>query len=153
VGWGEGKAANPTVKRASSGAIARRKTDVFDALWRKLEKGNCLHPIARGLSLAAFRSQYRAYDTPSRFGVRSVPPLSAFPSVPALGSASGCPALFVGFTATVAECDFSRLFVAGYGSSPSRHGRRGRPARCEISRFPKYRELTHMPGSTTTPRA
>ena len=39
MGWGEGKAAIPTVKRASSGAIARRKTDVFDALWRKLEKG------------------------------------------------------------------------------------------------------------------
>ena len=104
---------------------------------------NCLHPIARGLSLAAFRSQYRAYDTPSRSGVRSVPPLSAFPSVPALGSASGCPALFVGFTATVAESDFSRLFVAGYGSSPSRHRRRGRPARCEISRFPKYRAYAH----------
>ena len=118
---------------------------------------NCLHPIARGLSLAAFRSQYRAYDTPSRSGVRSVPPLSAFPSVPALGSAgsaTGCPALFVGFTATMAECDFSRPFIAGYGSSPSRHGparRRSRPAGHEISRFPKYRELTHMPGSPTTP--
>ena len=29
--------------------------------------------------------------------------------------------------------------------------RRSRPARHEISRFPKYRELTHMPGSPTTP--
>ena len=140
VGWGEGKAAIPTVKRASSGAIARRKTDVFDALWRKLEKGIAFTRLPGGLSLAAFRSQYRAYDTPSRFGAWSVPPLSAFPSVHALGSACGCPALFVGFTATVAECDFSRLFVAGYGSSPSRHGRRGRPARCEISGFPTYRE-------------
>jgi hypothetical protein len=49
----------------------------------------------------------------------------AFPSVPALGSAgsaTGRPALFVGFTATMAECDFSRPFIAGYGSSPSRHG-------------------------------
>jgi hypothetical protein len=62
--------------------------------------------------------------------------------------------LFVGFIATMAECDFSRPFITGYGSSPSRHGparRRGRPAIHEISRFPKYRELTHMPGSTTTP--
>jgi hypothetical protein len=49
----------------------------------------------------------------------------AFPSVPALrsaGSATSRPALFVGFTATMAECDFSRPFIAGYGSSPSRHG-------------------------------
>jgi hypothetical protein len=37
-GLGRGKAAIPTVKRASYGAIARRTTDVFDALWRKLEK-------------------------------------------------------------------------------------------------------------------
>ena len=56
---------------------------------------------------------------------RACPPGFAFPSVPALGSAGSAtsrPALFVGFTATVAECDFSRPFVAGYGSSPSRHG-------------------------------
>ena len=38
------------------------------------------------------------------------------------GSATGRPALFVGFTATMAECDFSRPFIAGYGSSPSRRG-------------------------------
>jgi hypothetical protein len=82
--------------------------------------------------------------------------VSRFP-VPALGSAgsaTGRPALFVGFTATMAECDFSRPFIAGYGSSPSRHGparRRSRPAGHETSRFPKYRELTHMPGSPTTP--
>jgi hypothetical protein len=53
----------------------------------------------------------------------------------------------------MAECDFSRPFIAGYDSSPSRRGparRRSRPARPEISRFPEYRELTHMPVSTTT---
>jgi hypothetical protein len=57
--------------------------------------------------------------------------------------------LFVGFTATMAECDFSRPFIAGYGSSPSRHGparRRSRPARHETSRFPKYRGLRTCQG-------
>ena len=45
--------------------------------------------------------------------------------------ATGRPALFVGFIATMAECDFSRPFIAGYGSSPSPHGParwRSRPA-------------------------
>ena len=49
AGWGEGKAAIPTVKRASSGAIARRKTDVFDALWRKLETAWEASNQARGV--------------------------------------------------------------------------------------------------------
>src|SRR6266478_3133701 len=47
----------------------------------------------------------------------------AFPSASALGStdsAAGCPALFVGFPATIAESDFPRPFIIGYGSSPSR---------------------------------
>src|SRR5947208_453173 len=49
----------------------------------------------------------------------------AFLSVPALGStgsAAGEPALFVGFAATMAECDFSQSCIIGYGSSPSRYG-------------------------------
>ena len=47
----------------------------------------------------------------------------AFPLVPALGStdsAAGFPTLFARFTATTAESDFSRPFIVGYGSSPSR---------------------------------
>lgn len=50
---------------------------------------------------------------------------SAFPLVPGLGStdsAAGCPALFVGFTATMPESDFSGSCINGYGSSPSRCG-------------------------------
>ena len=48
-----------------------------------------------------------------------------FPLVPALGSthsAAGCPALFAGFIATMAESDFSGPFIIGFGSSPSRCG-------------------------------
>jgi hypothetical protein len=48
---------------------------------------------------------------------------TAFPSVPALRSArsaADCPALFVGFLATMAGSDSSRPFIIGYGSSPSR---------------------------------
>ncbi len=109
------------------------------------------------LSLAAFRTRSRPCNAPSRFGVRSAPPCSAFPSVPALGSTASATdrsALFGGFTATMAECNSSPPFIAGYGSSPSRRGparRRGRPAGHEVSRFPEYRELMHMPGSATTP--
>jgi hypothetical protein len=85
-------------------------------------EGNCLHPIARGFPLPpSFRSIGRMTRLPNSVS-GAYRPFPRFPPVPALGSASGCPALFVGFTATVAECDFSRLFVAGYGSSPSRHG-------------------------------
>jgi hypothetical protein len=54
--------------------------------------------------------------------MRSCP---AFPSAPALrstDSADGCPSLFAGFTATMAESDFSRPCIIGYGSSPSRCG-------------------------------
>src|SRR5690606_36410991 len=48
-----------------------------------------------------------------------------FPSVPALcsaHSAAGCPALFAGFFARMAESDFSSPCIIGFGSSPSRHG-------------------------------
>jgi hypothetical protein len=77
-----------------------------------------------------------------------------FPLVPALGSpgsAAGCPALFVGFTATMAGSDLSRPFIIGYGSSPSRCGPvRQFPAGREISRFP-VKERPYMPGSWTSP--
>ena len=82
-----------------------------------------------------------------------------FPSAPALGStnsAAGCPALFVGFTATMAGSDFSCSYIVGYGSSPSRAPTRTSAARMlaladhEISRFPS-KERAHMPVSETTP--
>ena len=77
----------------------------------------------------------------------------AFPLVPALRStrsATGAPALFAGFFATMAESDFSGPFIIGYGSSPSRCGPALRLVRPEISRFP-CKERAYMPGSTTTP--
>jgi hypothetical protein len=47
--------------------------------------------------------------------------------------------LFVGFTATMAGSDFSRSYIIGYGSSPSRHG----PVQHECWRWPTMRS----PGS------
>jgi len=52
------------------------------------------------------RTPSRPCDALSWLGVQSVSPGFAFPSVPALGStgsATGCPALFVGFTAVGSE--------------------------------------------------
>src|SRR5262249_48885355 len=63
--------------------------------------------------------------TLSRSCARRVLCWLTFPSASALGStdsAAGCPALFVGFPATIAESDFPRPFIIGYGSSPSRCG-------------------------------
>jgi hypothetical protein len=66
------------------------------------------------LCLAAFRARSSACDTRSRPCVRCVLCALAFLLVPALGSAGSVAsvfvtdALFVGFPATVAECDFSR---------------------------------------------
>jgi hypothetical protein len=77
------------------------------------------------LCLAACRMRSSACDTVSRYCARPVLCWLAFPSAPALGStnsAAGCPALFVGFTATMARSDFSRSYIIGYGSSPSRRG-------------------------------
>ena len=95
-----------------------------------------------------------ACDTLSRFCARHVLCWPAFPSVPALrstGSAAGCPALFVGFLATMAESDFPGPCIIGYGSSPSQCGpARSRTARRGTSRFPP-KELRHMPGSSTPP--
>ena len=75
------------------------------------------------LRLAATRMRSRACDASARPCVRDVLCGIAFPSVPALRStcsAAGMPVLFAGFTATSAEFDFSRPFIVGYGSSPSR---------------------------------
>src|SRR5437870_7107 len=72
-----------------------------------------------------------ACDTLSRSCARRVLCWLAFPSASALGStdsAAGCPALFVGFPATIAESDFPRPFIIGYGSSPSRCGPERRTA-------------------------
>src|SRR5215472_9066461 len=66
-----------------------------------------------------------AWVTRFRLWVRCVLCLSAFPLAPALGStasATGSPALFGGFTATMAESDFSESCIGGYGSSPSHRG-------------------------------
>ena len=60
-----------------------------------------------------------------RLWVRYVLCWSAFPLAPALrstASATGTPALFGGFTATMAESDFSESCIGGYGSSPSHRG-------------------------------
>ena len=52
----------------------------------------------------------------------------------------------------MAESDFSRSCIIGYGSSPSRCGPERHAALVgrEISRFP-HKERLHMPGSLTTP--
>src|SRR6476659_9954068 len=44
------------------------------------------------------------------------------PALGSIGSATGFPALFANFTATMAGSDFPRPFIVGFGSSPSRHG-------------------------------
>src|SRR5438132_2208778 len=75
--------------------------------------------------LATCRMRSSACVTLSRSCARRVLCWLAFPSASALGStdsAASCPALFVGFPATIAESDFPRLFIIGYGSSPSRCG-------------------------------
>src|SRR5256886_3502647 len=96
-----------------------------------------------------------ACDTLTRLCVRRVLCWLAFPLASALrstGSAAVETALFVGFPATMAESDFSRPCIIGYGSSPSRCGPGGNCGTVdrEISRFPR-KERLHMPGSSTTP--
>jgi hypothetical protein len=61
----------------------------------------------------------------SRFCARHVLCWLAFLPVPALrstGSATGCPALFAGFVATMARSDFSGSCIIGFDSSSSRCG-------------------------------
>src|SRR5437763_13373005 len=105
------------------------------------------------LPLAAFLTRSSPGNTPFRVCARCVLCWFAFPSAPALGStgsAADCSALFVGFSATMAGSDFSRPFVIGYGSSPSRCGPPAPPdGGREISRFP-CKERARMPGSSTT---
>ena len=75
--------------------------------------------------LAACRMRSSACDTLSRSCARRVLCWLAFPLASALrstGSATGCPALFVGFLAIMAESDFPGPFTIGYGSSPSQCG-------------------------------
>src|SRR3954465_7081373 len=65
------------------------------------------------------------YDTLSRPCARRVLCWFAFPLVPVLGSTGSATersALFVGFTATTTESDFSGSCLIGYGSSPFRYG-------------------------------
>jgi len=96
-----------------------------------------------------------ACDTLTRSCARHVLCWPALPLAPVLGStgsATDHSALFVGFVATTTESDFSGSCIIGFDSSSSRCGPGGvRPqAKPETSRFP-YKELPHMPGSSTTP--
>src|SRR6266404_7334636 len=98
---------------------------------------------------------HSACDTHFRHCVRSVLCWLAFPLAPALGSTGSAVAettLFVGFTATMAESDFSRPCIIGYGflAFPMRTDGCCRTVDREISRFPR-KERLHMPGSLTTP--
>ena len=68
---------------------------------------------------AACRTRLSAWVTHIRLWVRCVLCWSAFPLAPALrstASATDNPALFGGFTATMAESDFSESCIGGYGS-------------------------------------
>ena len=89
----------------------------------------------------ACRTRSSACDTRTRRCVRCVLCWLAFPLAPALrstGSAAVGTALFVGFPATMAEYDFSRPCITGYGSSPSRCGPAAVAER-SIARSPGYR--------------
>src|SRR4029077_4436999 len=75
------------------------------------------------LSCFPYASERLGHTSPALCPVCAL--LACVPLVPALGSAdsaAGCPALFVGFTATMAESDFPRSCIIGFGSSPSRCG-------------------------------
>src|SRR5207237_3889546 len=111
------------------------------------------------LSLATFRMRSSACDTLPRHCVRRVLCWPAFPSVHALGSIGsaafgspqlapqvGCPALFAGFTATMAWSDFSCPCIIGYGSSPSRRGPPYSPTPLHIGD-----QTRDLPGSDTIP--
>jgi hypothetical protein len=71
-------------------------------------------------------------------------------------SAADRSALFAGFAATMAESDFPRPWIIGYGSSPSRcgpvHFRRWSDAGYpRFRRDPCARDVAFDPGGTTTP--
>jgi len=72
--------------------------------------GSYLGGVTAKRRSGACRTRSSAWVTRARLWVRCVLCWSAFPLVPALGStasAAGVPALFDGFTATMAESDFS----------------------------------------------
>ena len=110
------------------------------------------------LCLAACRTRSSACDTRSRPCVRCMLCWLAFPAAPALGSAdsaAGCPALFVGFTATYGGVRLLpivhhrlRLLASPMRTSAARV--HSLLVDREISRFP-YKERPHMPSSPTTP--
>ena len=69
----------------------------------------------------ACRTQPSTCDTLSRFCARHVRCWSAFLPFPTLRSTcsvTGCPALFAGFVAAMAESDFSGSCIIGYDSEP-----------------------------------
>ena len=74
------------------------------------------------------------------------------PALGSTGSSAGRPAPFVGFSATMAECDFSCPFITGYGSSafPTRSGGANAPGWARESPGFRSEELAHMPGSATS---
>src|ERR1700758_1211491 len=99
--------------------------------------------LSQSMDGAATRAS--AWVTRARPCVRCVLCSPAFLLVPALGSTgSGCPALFVGFTATMAESDFPRSCIIGFGSSPYRRTRAavcrsavgGKPDLVRLAAFP-----------------
>src|SRR5271169_4218025 len=123
------------------------------------------------LSVATLRMRSNACDALARLCVRCVLCWSAFPLVPALRStgsaafgsaadrsAAGCPALFVGFIATMAGSDFSGPFIIGYGSSPSRCGPTTAPPFRSDPRSPSFRydpfarDVALDPGRASAPR-
>ncbi len=113
------------------------------------------------LCFAACRTRSSARVTHSRFCARSVLCRPAFPSAPALrstGSATGRPALFVGFLATMAGSDFPRPCIIGYGSSPSRCGPDRLARRWSDEGSPRFRRVPFVRdgvfdhGRATAPR-
>src|SRR5262245_26777758 len=115
------------------------------------------------LCLAACRTRSSACVTRTQPCVRCVLCSPTFLLVPALGSTGSAAsatdvasALFVGFAAIMAECDFSRSCIIGYGSSPSRRGpvqrhSLGLLVDREISRVP-HKKRTIAVGTQVTPR-
>src|SRR6516165_9912513 len=66
--------------------------------------------------------------------------------------------LFAGFIATMARSDFSPPYIAGVGSSPSRHGPLRHKANGSEMRSPRFRydpfarDVAFDPGRATAPR-
>src|SRR5262245_34844639 len=107
------------------------------------------------LSCLPYASERLGHTSPTLCPVCALLACVLVPALGSTGSAAGRPALFVGFAATMAESDFPRPCLIGFGSSPSRRGPEQRalpalPADRGTSRFP-YKKLPHMPGSVTTP--